>query len=122
VPERVAGTHRAVLTERDVRRHRHHWSKRGLQRFWDGEGFTHDDRGQELSYELAHLLVSLLVGDHRDRVRPFLRAARSDDFGAAAARDHLGMTLGELATKFLGPGDWEPEPPDPAAADEEDDQ
>jgi hypothetical protein len=54
------------------------------------------------------VLVSILLGDHRDRLPAFLRAATEADFGAAAAERHLGMTLGELAGQFLGPGDWEP--------------
>ena len=108
VPEHVSGRRRVPMTEREIRRHRHHWAKRGLQSFWAGGGFTHDDRGQDLSYELAYVLVSILLGDRRDRLRAFLRAATEADFGAAAAERHLGMTLGQLAAQFLGPGDWEP--------------
>ena len=113
VPEHVSAQRRPPMTEREVRRHRHHWAKRGLNAFWAGGGFSDDDRGQELSYELAYVLVSILVGDHRQRVPAFLRAAKTSDFGASAAEDHLGMTLGELATQFLGPGDWEPRPVEP---------
>lgn len=114
VPERVSGERRQPLSERAVRRHRHHWTKRGLDRFWAGQGFADADRGQELSYELAYLLVSILVGDHRTRVPAFLRAAKREDCGASAAREHLGLALGDLAAQFLGPGDWElkPRPPD----------
>jgi hypothetical protein len=120
VPEHVSGTRRPPLRERDVRRHQHHWAKRGLQCFWGGDGFTHDDRGQELSYELAYLLVSILIGDHRGRVPAFLRASTRGDFGVAAAREHLGMTLGQLATQFLGEGDWEPLLEPPQATDDDD--
>ena len=28
--------------------------------------------------------------------------------GQAAAKEHLGVSLGEILTEFLGPGKWEP--------------
>ena len=121
VPEHVSRQRRQPLNERDVRRHRHHWSKRGLDGFWAGRSFSEAGRGRDLSYELAYLLVSILAGDHRPRLPAFLRAAKRDDCGAAAAREHLGMSLGDLAAQFLGPGAWEPtsDPPDePGASDE----
>jgi hypothetical protein len=105
------------MEERRIRRHRHHWSKRRLQAFWEARSFKDADRGQELSYELAYVLVSILLGDHREELPGFLRAAVQRDLGAAAAEDHLGMSLGELAAMFLGPGDWEPIELSPQASD-----
>jgi hypothetical protein len=100
VEERLSRQHRPPLEEHQVRRHRHHWTKRGLQGFWTAQSFRAHDRGQELSYELAYVLVSILLGDHRERLPPFLRSAVQGDFGAAAAREHLGLSLGQLAGSF----------------------
>jgi hypothetical protein len=38
----------------------------------------------------------------------FVTAANHADAGQAAARQHLGISLGMLAEPFLGPGEWEP--------------
>jgi hypothetical protein len=110
VEHRLLGHQPTHLDERRIRRHRHHWSKRGLQAFWEARSFSDPDRGQELSYELAYVLVSITAGDERDRFAAFLRAATSNDFGAAAAEQHLGFSLGELAGRFLGSGNWQPQP------------
>jgi hypothetical protein len=110
VEERLTRRQRLPMEERQIRRHRHHWSKRGLQAFWEGRSFKDADRGQALSYELAYVLVSILVGDHREALPGFLRAATRSDVGAAASEDYLGISLGELAAMFLGPGQWEPAP------------
>jgi len=96
-------------------RHRRYWRERGLQAFWSGDGFSAPDRLQQLSYELAEILVRLLVEDSRPRwfgrargpqrrFVAFVRAARASDGGEAASREHLGFSLGDLAARFLGPG------------------
>jgi hypothetical protein len=108
VEERLMNRRRPPMDEREIRRQRHHWSKRGLSTFWSGESFKAADRGQELSYQLAYVLVSVLLGDHNAALPAFLRTAGQHDHGASAAESLLGFTLGHLAARFLGPGDWEP--------------
>jgi hypothetical protein len=93
--------------------HKRHWSEHGLEPFWRGDGFSAPDRLQQRCYELAGILVRLLVEDarprwfggeeRRARFLGFLRAARDADGGEAAAREHLGIGLGDLAGRFLGP-------------------
>jgi hypothetical protein len=108
-----------LLDARAARQHKHVWGRRGLNEFWFGDGFYSAGRVQELSYKLEEVLVRLLIEDFRPRwfgwdrapqrrLVAFLRAADATDGGEAAAREHLGMGLGELASRFLGPGDWEP--------------
>jgi hypothetical protein len=101
-------------------RHKRYWGKHGLDAFWSGEGFSSPEEFlQPLSYELAEILVRLLVDESRPRwfgrVREpqrrffaFLRAASESDCGEAGSREHLGYGLGDLAARFLGPGSWSP--------------
>jgi hypothetical protein len=95
------------------------WRSEGLDDFWRGVSFHRPDEGQKLSYQLSEILLRLLFEDFRPRwfgfdkepprrLSAFLGSARSDDCGQAAAEEHLGMTVGQLAAKFLGRGDWEP--------------
>jgi hypothetical protein len=103
-----------------ARKHKRFWKRHGPGIFWRGEGFHRPDAGQDLSYELAEILMRLLFLDYRprwfglvtgprQRLFAFLQEADSSDCGEAAARQHLGCGLGELAARFLGPGDWGPE-------------
>ena len=100
-------------------RHKRYWGKNGLDEFWYGEGFSRPGKVQELSYQLAEILVRLLLEEGRPRwfglVREpqrrlfaFLRQARAADCGEAACREHLGFGIDELAARFLGPGSWSP--------------
>ena len=90
-----------------------------MQEFWTGSGFRAPGDLQKYTYQLAEILLRLLVTDFgsrwfgfdNSRVRQlvdFLHAADADDFGAAAAEEHLGLTLSQIVEKSLGPGDWEP--------------
>jgi hypothetical protein len=93
-------------------RHRRFWGPQEMQEFWSGQSFLRPDEGNELSYDLARILVSQLAADW-PRFVPFAQAATLDDAGATAAREHLGVPLGELACALLegepGPH-WEPQP------------
>ena len=73
-----------------------------------------------MSYQLAEVLMRLLVADHRPRwfglsrerqrrFFAFLQEADRTDCGEAAAQEHLGFGLEQLANQFLGPGDWAPQ-------------
>ncbi len=108
-----------VVTSEVARKHKKYWHKNGLSGFWSGEGFGRPGKIQELSYQLAEILMRLIVEECRprwfglDRSRQqkffsFLRAANAADCGEAAANEHLGRSLGDLAATFLGPGVWSP--------------
>jgi hypothetical protein len=93
--------------------HRRYWRTHGLDAFWTGEAFPRADKAGELGYELAEILVRLLVEDFRPAgsggeaeppLLAFLRAASESDCGEAASREHLGIGLCDLAARFLGPG------------------
>jgi hypothetical protein len=114
----MTGRQLLELTEERAREHKRHWKRRGLNEFWDGDGFSQAGEPQKLNYELAEVLLRLLWEDHRprwfglakgaqERFFRFLRSARRDDAGAAAARAHLQCGLSDIAAKFLGEGDWD---------------
>jgi hypothetical protein len=114
ISRRVARSGPLLLDNEAVRKHGRYWGRHGLDSFWTGQAFGRPDRGQELSYALAEVLVNNLLNDHGRRFREFLGDAKATDCGEAAARNHFGLGLGELAGQFLGEGDWSP----PAAAGE----
>jgi hypothetical protein len=104
-----------------ARRQKRYWARCGLDGFWHGEAFSRRGRVQELSYQLAEILVRLLVEEGRPRslgrarepqrrLFAFLREASISDCGEAACREHLGFALSDLAARFLGPGSWSPSP------------
>ena len=129
VEQDVAGRPPAHLDGRRVAEHKRYWARHGLGAFWSGAGFARAGRVQGLSYELAEVLARTLLEDARpgwfarsyaarDRLLGFVRAARAVDAGEAACREHLGCGVGDLAARFLGPGDWSPRPEHgPAAAE-----
>ncbi len=115
----VAGPTGFAVNEEQAREHKRFWKKHGLEMFWRGEGFHRPDKGQRLSYQLAEILLRLLSSEYRPRwlgldqgprrrLLAFLREASASDCGREASREHLGVDLGELASRFLGPGDWSP--------------
>jgi hypothetical protein len=114
-------TGRAVLqlNEEMARRHKHYWAKHGLDNFWRGEGFSRPGKIQVLCYQLAEILIRLLIEEYRPRwfgwdtgqqrrLFAFLQDANVDDCGDDAAQAHLGLSLQQIASWFLGPGDWNP--------------
>ncbi|MFG6432818.1 hypothetical protein [Roseateles sp. LYH14W] len=93
-------------------RHQQFWGAAEIQEFWSGKSFLRADEGNELSYDLARILVSQLAADWA-RFRPFVLAADMADGGSAAAEEQLGVRLGDLAAALLEqPGDarWAPDP------------
>lgn len=113
----AAGRHPLLVDAEMAREHKTYWGEHGVAEFWRGDGFHSKRNVQKLSYQLAEILIRLLVEDHRPRwfgwsrgkqqqLVAFLLAAKQDDCGAAAAEEHLGCSLGDLAAKFLGPGAW----------------
>jgi len=101
-----------LLDPKQAAKHRKHWHKHGLDAFWSGAGFHRAGDVQELSYQLAEILVRLLISDHRPgwfssakrkKLLAFLADAKNADAGRDAALAHLEYDLDELAAKFLGP-------------------
>ncbi|MDR7332591.1 hypothetical protein [Roseateles asaccharophilus] len=93
-------------------RHQAFWGVDEIQQFWSGKSFLRTDEGNELSYDLARILVSQLAGDWA-RFRAFALSAHMDDGGEAAAHEHLGLPLADLAAALLErPADasWAPTP------------
>lgn len=84
-----------------------YWNESEIQGFWSGASFQRADEGLELSYELARIMVELLAKDWPS-FRNFVISAYADDAGAAAARAHLDMDLGELICALLE-RDYRPE-------------
>jgi hypothetical protein len=93
--------------------HKQYWGKHRMDAFWYGDGFSRSGQVQKLSYQLAEILVRLLVEEGkprwfgwvkepRRRFFAFLREATADDCGASACQQHLGFGLRELAAQFLG--------------------
>jgi len=113
----MVASRRRIVTAEDKAKHLRLWKRRGLDMFWTGAAFSAPDKMQDAAYELAEVLIRNLAADFRPRFfgfdrRPverflsFLRSARTDDAGAAAAIAHLDRDLGAIATSYLGPGDW----------------
>ena len=93
-------------------RHRKFWGAAKLQEFWSGKSFLRPDEGNELSYDLARILVSQFAGDW-GQFRSFALEANADDGGATAARNHLGVDLGQAVCVLLEvdpAADLEPDP------------
>jgi hypothetical protein len=111
---RLAGAPNQPLGAHDERheRLRRFWSVVAIQSFWSGESFHRPGESNELSYELARIVVEQLAKDWEPFAR-FVRGARAEDAGAAAAREHLGLDLGEVVTALLErdtPKSWSPDP------------
>ena len=115
----MTGRSLLVVNTEMAGRHKRYWGKHGLDEFWGGRGFARPGKVQELSYQLAEILVRLLIEEARPRwfgwVREpqrrffaFLRGASVSDCGEGASTQHLGFGLSDLAARFLGPGSWSP--------------
>jgi hypothetical protein len=104
----VSGLGRPMLTRERVEQHRVFWRACGLADFWSGDSYHTPGDSQLLSYELGEILLRLLMEGHPKKFLDVLRFAGKDGTGAEAVQTASGLTLGELAACFLGPGDWEP--------------
>ncbi|MBD8525603.1 hypothetical protein [Pseudomarimonas arenosa] len=76
-------------------KHRRHWNKRNLDSFWSGKSFYATDNVQELSYDLARILVVALASDWQAFKR-FVQSAKHEDAGKAAAERLLEVDLDEF--------------------------
>ncbi len=98
--------------EQMQRTHRRFWNNESIQEFWSGRSFSRADDGQMLSYDLARILVDQFSRDW-ESFKAFVLAASGKDGGDAAARTHLGITLGiaaSLVTHASAAENWEPNP------------
>jgi hypothetical protein len=110
---RLARAARPAHSPEEMRRkHLSFWGPGEVQQFWSGESFDRTDDGNQLSYNLASVIVAQLAKDW-DSFRQFVLAAHRDDGGDQAAKQHLGAALGELVCALLeretSPG-WDPAP------------
>jgi hypothetical protein len=119
VEHELTGRSLLLLDGEMARRHKSFWKRNGLEAFWSGDGFSRPDEAQELSYQLAEILVRLLIEDARpgwfgrgrerqQRLLAFLQHANACDAGEAACQEHLQCGLGDLAARFLGAGSKSP--------------
>lgn len=110
---RLVGAGTPLFTPQEMHlKHLKFWGHAEIQEFWSGKSFRRPDDGNMLSYELARVLVDQLSPDWK-RFAAFVNAASFEDAGAAAARSHLGMSLGALAAAILDKQDaaaCEPQP------------
>jgi hypothetical protein len=93
-------------------RHQAFWGETEIQQFWSGQSFLRNDEANELSYDLARILVAQFAADW-ERFSRFALSADLQDGGAAAARQHLQIDLGAAACALLGhdpDAAWSPRP------------
>ena len=98
--QRLAGAHAAFSPQEMHGKHLAYWGEQEIQEFWSGESFSRTDDGNLLSYDLARLIVGHF-GQDWDAFKAFVRSADAADAGAAAADEHLGADLGEIACALL---------------------
>jgi len=103
----------SLFTPREMHdRHREFWGDAEIQEFWSGKSFLRNDEGNELSYDLARILVAQFSSDWQS-FRAFALDADLADAGESAARSHLGIGLGAAVAavleRTLADG-WEPDP------------
>jgi hypothetical protein len=89
---------------------REFWTPETIQEFWSGKSWLRPDEGNSLSYELATTFIGLAAKDDWARFAAFVNAAELTDAGDAAARQHLGYSVAQLAEAVLGRGEWAPAP------------
>jgi len=110
---RLAGKSAGLYTAEQLRdKHRRFWGEAQIQEFWSGKSFHRTDEGNLLSYDLARILVEQFARDW-ERFRAFVLAADHGDAGAAASREHLGISLGDAVEALMETApapEWEPDP------------
>lgn len=101
--------------DRDMmQKHADQWTAERIQDFWTGRSFFMPGDTQKVSYNLSVVLVRKILTDFgggHGAFWNFVRHASQADAGDAALREHVGMSLEELVTDFLGPGEWAPRAP-----------
>jgi hypothetical protein len=106
--EDVLAGQRLFLDKEMVSRHQKYWNKETIQDFWSGESFFAIDDGQELSYNLAHIIARNISQDFTAFAK-FSHSANYEDAGELAAQEFLGLSLTQIVGSFLGEGNWQPD-------------
>lgn len=110
---RLTGARRGEHTPQELQvMHQRFWGKAEIQQFWTGESFRRPDDGNQLSYDLARIIVEQLAKSWEPFAAFVARASR-DDAGAKAAREALGIELGAMVCALLqraADPAWEPAP------------
>ncbi|WP_156492932.1 MULTISPECIES: hypothetical protein [unclassified Alcanivorax] len=106
--EDVLSGNRLFLDKEMVERHQRYWNENTIQAFWSGESFMAIDEGQELSYNLAHILARNISQDFSAFAK-FSNHANYEDAGESAAQEYLGLSLTQIVGSFLGEGNWQPD-------------
>lgn len=105
--ERKIGGKKHGKLDRELHgKHRDYWTPETITAFWTGDSF--DDIDGEiirLSYSLADIFVDLLVQEFPNFTE-FVAHANRNDAGQAASQQYFGVSLNDVASTFLGPGDW----------------
>jgi hypothetical protein len=109
LPQLILGRQTFHIDHEVAAKHKKFWASQSIKGFWSGSDFGRPGTPTELSYHLAELILRLIISDHPKTFRKFLIAARWEDGGEAAAMEHLGRSLGEVVTMFLGEGRWAPQ-------------
>lgn len=106
--EDVLAGNRLFLDKEIFDRHQQYWNKDTIQGFWSGDSFFATDEGQELSYNLAHILTRNISQDFSVFAK-FTNHASYEDAGEAAAQEFFGVSLTQIVGSFLGEGNWQPD-------------
>jgi hypothetical protein len=112
VERRLAPTPPTHTPQQLRAKHLAFWGEQEMQEFWSGKSFLRADDGNLLSYDLARLIVEQMNQGWAPFKR-FVLAADGVDAGAAAARQHLGIDLGEFVCALLErapAASWAPDP------------
>jgi hypothetical protein len=90
-------------------RHFAFWTQENIQAFWAGTSFSLPGDANELSYSLAEVFLKL-IAEQTDRAtfQAFVHSATQDDAGQTAAMEVLAIDLAQIASTFLGEGNWRP--------------
>jgi hypothetical protein len=110
---RLARANPSLYTPMEMHeRHRAFWNASSIQTFWSGESFQIPGDSNELSYDLARIMIEQMARDW-DSFRALALAAHFADGGAQAARAIAGIDLGSYVGALLeqpATDGWTPNP------------
>lgn len=105
----ITGYNPFRLTQQKQAKHLAFWNCNVIQEFWSGDSFSRPDEGNELSYQLAQLIVRSL-GESQEAFYPFVKHANREDAGESALQKYYGVSLGDIIENVYGEGEWAPVP------------
>ncbi len=99
--QRLMGPRWELYTPGEIReKHRKFWHTKEIQGFWSGKALYRMGESNLLFYDLARTMVEEMAKDWESFKR-FVLAADVKDSGASAAREHMGIDLGEFVSTLL---------------------